>query len=295
MNRELPDVQAGFRKGRGTGDEIANIRWIIEKAREFQKNIYFCFIDYAKAFDCVDHNKLWKILKEMGIPAHLTCLLKNLYAGQEATVRTGLQSMGLQRVRHDWATFIFSPCPWAPKTPQSMLAPYDIGGVFWGFSLKEISWEETLNWRGVWSVERVTKVSWDGEGSHPGWTSLRGGVQAPCWLSLGNWGKEPVLAAGVGAGRDPWWLPQGIPVLGGGWVLQRDVGWRYRWCHSIIPCSAFFKSLVWRHTCPCRSVSRLDEQSIHIWGWVWRDRGKDDNPGHSFASWKKAPRDFLQA
>ena len=77
MNRELPDVQAGFRKGRGTRDQIANIRWIMEKAREFQKNIYFCFIDYAKAFDCVDHNKLWKILKEMGIPDHLACLLRN--------------------------------------------------------------------------------------------------------------------------------------------------------------------------------------------------------------------------
>ena len=89
MNCELPDVQAGFRKGRGTRDQIANIRWIIEKAREFQKNIYFCFIDYAKAFDCVDHNKLWKILKEMGKPDHLICLLRNLYAGQEATVRTG--------------------------------------------------------------------------------------------------------------------------------------------------------------------------------------------------------------
>ena len=89
MNRELPDVQAGFRKGRGTRDLIANIRWITEKAREFQKNIYFCFIDYAKAFDCVDHNKLWKILKEMATPDHLTCLLSNLYAGQEPTVRTG--------------------------------------------------------------------------------------------------------------------------------------------------------------------------------------------------------------
>ena len=89
MNCELPDVQAGFRKGRGTRDQIANIHWIIGKAREFQKNIYFCFIDYVKAFDCVDHNKLWKILKEMGIPDHLTCLLRNLYAGQEATVRTG--------------------------------------------------------------------------------------------------------------------------------------------------------------------------------------------------------------
>ena len=88
-NHELPDVQAGFRKGRGTRDQIANIHWIMEKAREFQKNIYFCFIDYAKAFDCVDHNKLWKILKKMGIPDHLICLLRNLYAGQEATVRTG--------------------------------------------------------------------------------------------------------------------------------------------------------------------------------------------------------------
>ena len=88
-NRELPDVQAGFRKGRGTRDQIANICWIIKKARELQKNIYFCFIDYAKAFNCVDHNKLCKVLKEMGIPDHLTCLLRNLYAGQEATVRTG--------------------------------------------------------------------------------------------------------------------------------------------------------------------------------------------------------------
>ena len=83
VNHELPGVQAGFRKGRGTRDQIANIYWIIEKARKFQKNIYFCFIDYAKAFDCVDYNKLWKILKEMGIPDHLTCLLRNLYAGQE--------------------------------------------------------------------------------------------------------------------------------------------------------------------------------------------------------------------
>ena len=89
VNHELPDVQAGFRKGRGAWDQIANIPWIIEKAREFQRNIYFCFIGYAKAFDCVDHNKLWEILKEMGIPDHLTCLLRNLYAGQEATARTG--------------------------------------------------------------------------------------------------------------------------------------------------------------------------------------------------------------
>ena len=89
MNHELPDVQADFRKGRGTRDQIVNICWIMEKAREFQKSIYFCFINYAKTFDCVDYNKLWKILKEMGIPNHLTCLLRNLYAGQVATVRTG--------------------------------------------------------------------------------------------------------------------------------------------------------------------------------------------------------------
>ena len=88
MNCELPDVQAGFRKDRGTRDQTANIRWIIEKAREFQKNIYFYFSDYAKAFDCVDHNKLWKILQEMGIPDHHTCLLRNLHSSQEATVRT---------------------------------------------------------------------------------------------------------------------------------------------------------------------------------------------------------------
>ena len=89
VNCELPDVQAGFRKGTGTRNQIANIHWIMEKAREFQQNLYFCFIDYTKAFDCVDHNKLGKILKEMGIPDHLTCLLRNLFAGQEATVRTG--------------------------------------------------------------------------------------------------------------------------------------------------------------------------------------------------------------
>ena len=89
VNCELPDVPAGFRKGRGTRDQMANIYWIIQKIRELQKNLYFCFIDYANAFDCMDHNKLWKILKEMGIPDHLTCLLRNLYAGEEATVRTG--------------------------------------------------------------------------------------------------------------------------------------------------------------------------------------------------------------
>ena len=91
MNHELPNVQAGFRKGRGTRDEIANICWIIEKAREFQKNIHFCFIDYAKAFDCVDQNELWKILQEMGVADHLTCLLRNLYAGQEATLELDME------------------------------------------------------------------------------------------------------------------------------------------------------------------------------------------------------------
>ena len=98
MNQELPDIQTGFRKDRGTRDQIANICWIIEKAREFQKNVYFCFIDYAKAFDYVDHKKLWKILKVMGIPDHLTCLLRNLYTGQEATVRS-------RHGRMDWFQF----------------------------------------------------------------------------------------------------------------------------------------------------------------------------------------------
>ena len=101
MNCELPDVQACFRKGRGTIDQIANICWIIKKATEFQKNIYFCCIDYAKAFDCVDHKKLWKILKEMGIPDHHTCLLRNLYAGQEATVRTGHGTIDWFQIRKE--------------------------------------------------------------------------------------------------------------------------------------------------------------------------------------------------
>ena len=111
VNRELPDVQAGFIKGRGTRDQTANIRWVIKKAREFQKNIYFCFIDYTKAFDCVGHKKLWKIFKEMGIPDHLTCLQRNLNSGQEATVRTGHGTT-------DWfqigkgvrQAYILSPC-----------------------------------------------------------------------------------------------------------------------------------------------------------------------------------------
>ena len=111
MNLELPDVQAGFRKGRGTRDQIADICWIIKKAREFQKNIYFCFIDYAKAFDCVDHNKLRKILKDMGIPDHLICLLRNLYAGQEATVRTGHETMDCFQIGKEVRQgCILSPC-----------------------------------------------------------------------------------------------------------------------------------------------------------------------------------------
>ena len=110
LNRELPDVQAGFIKGRGTRDLIANIFWIIKKAREFQKNIYFCFIDYAKAFDGVDHNKLWKILQEMGMPDHLPCLLRNLYAGQETTVRTRHGTDWFQIGKRIRQGCILSPC-----------------------------------------------------------------------------------------------------------------------------------------------------------------------------------------
>ena len=111
VNHELPDVQAGFRKGRGTRDQIANIRWIMEKAKEFQKNIYFCFTDYAKGFDCVDHNHLWKILKEMGIPDHLTCLLRNLYAGQEATVRNGHRTTDWFQIGKGVRQgYVLSPC-----------------------------------------------------------------------------------------------------------------------------------------------------------------------------------------
>ena len=111
MNQELPDVQAGLREGRGTRDQIANIHWIIEKAREFQKSMYLFFINYAKAFNCVDHNNLWKILKEMGIPDHLTCLLRNLYAGQEARVRTGHGTMDCFKIgKGVHQGCILSPC-----------------------------------------------------------------------------------------------------------------------------------------------------------------------------------------
>ena len=107
VNHELWDAQAGFRKGRGTRDQIANIHWIIEKAREFQRNIYFCFIDYAKAFDCVDHNKLWKILQEMRIPDNLTCLLRNLYADQEATVRTGHGTKDRSKLEKEYVKAVY--------------------------------------------------------------------------------------------------------------------------------------------------------------------------------------------
>ena len=111
MNCEILDVQAGFRKGRGTNNQIASICWIIEKAKEFQKNIYFCFIDYAKTFHCVDHNKFWKILKEMGTPDHLTCLQRNLYAGQETTVRTGHGTTDWFQIRKGVCQgYILSPC-----------------------------------------------------------------------------------------------------------------------------------------------------------------------------------------
>ena len=129
VNHELPDVQAGFTKDRGTRDHIANIHWITEKAGEFHKNIYFCFIDYAKAFDCVDHNKLWKILQEMGITDHLICLLSNLYAGQEATVRTG-------RGRNDWFQF---PRNWERSTSRLYLSPCLLYAeyIMWNASLDE--------------------------------------------------------------------------------------------------------------------------------------------------------------
>ena len=122
MNQELPDTQAGFRKGRGTRDQIANIHWIIEKAREFRKNIYF--INYAKVFDCVDRNKLWKILKEMRIPDHLTCLLRNLHAGQEATVRTRYGTMDWFKIgKGVHQGYILSPCLF------NLYAEYIIGNV----------------------------------------------------------------------------------------------------------------------------------------------------------------------
>ena len=126
-NRELPDVQAGFRKGRGTRDQIANIHWIIEKAREFQKNIYFCFIDYAKAFDCVNHNTLWKILQEMQLPDHLTCLLRNLYAGQEAKLELDMEQQTGSKEEKEYVKAVY--CNLAYLT-----------------YMQSISWE-TLGWK----------------------------------------------------------------------------------------------------------------------------------------------------
>ena len=139
MNRQLPDVQPGFRKGRGTRDQIANICWIIKKAREFQKNMYFCFIDYAKAFDCVNHSKLWKILKEMGIPDYVTCLLRNLYAGQEATVRSKHGTMGWFQIGKGVCQgCILSPClfnlyeehiMWNAGLDEAQLESRFLGGI----------------------------------------------------------------------------------------------------------------------------------------------------------------------
>ena len=140
VNRELPDVQAGFRKGtRGTRDQIANIRWMIEKARDFQKNTYFCFIDYTTAFDCVGHNKLWKILKEMGLPDYLTCLLRNLYADQEATVRTGHGIMDwFQTGKGVCQGCILSPCLF------NLYAEYIMqkAGFRWSISWNQDCWEK---------------------------------------------------------------------------------------------------------------------------------------------------------
>ena len=142
VNQELPDVQTGFRKGRGTRDQIANIRWIIEKAREFQKNIYSCFIDYTKIFDCVDHNKLWKILQEMGIPDHLTCLLRNL-AGQEATVRTSHgKTDRFQIGKRVCQGCILSPCLF------SLHAEY----IMQNASLVEAQAEIKITWRNINNV-----------------------------------------------------------------------------------------------------------------------------------------------
>ena len=138
MNNELPDVQPRFRRGRGTRDPIANIRWIIEKAREFQKNIYFCFIDYAKAFDCADHNKLWKILKEMGISDHLTCLLRNLYAGQEATVRTGHGTMDWFQIGKDYVKAVY--CHPAYLTYMQSISCKMPG--WWSTSWNQDCWEK---------------------------------------------------------------------------------------------------------------------------------------------------------
>ena len=138
MNHELPDVQAGFRKGRETRDQMANIRWIMEKSQKFQKNIYFCFIDYAKAFDYVDHNKLWKILQQMGISDHLTCLLRNLYAGQEATVRTGHGTM-------DWFKIGKGVCQGCILSPCFFILYAEY--IIWNAGWIKTAWRNTNNFR----------------------------------------------------------------------------------------------------------------------------------------------------
>ena len=136
MNREVTDAQAGFRKGRGTRDQIANICWIMEKAKEFQKSIYFCFIDYAKAFDHVDHNTLWKILKEMGIPDHLTYLLRNLYAGQEATVRTAHGTTDWFQIGRVRQGCILSPC---------------LFHLYAEYIMRNVGLDEAQNWNQDWN------------------------------------------------------------------------------------------------------------------------------------------------
>ena len=189
MNRELPDVQAGFRKGRGTRDQIDNICWITEKAREFQKNIYFCFTDYAKAFDCVDHNKLWKILKEMRIPDHLSCLLRNLYAGQEATVRTRHRTTDWfqigKRVRQGC---ILSPCLF------NLYAEY----IMWNARLEEAQAGIKTAGRNINNLRYADTTlmaegeelkSMDREAWH---AAVRGIIKSRTWLS--DW-TEPVLGA----------------------------------------------------------------------------------------------------
>ena len=139
MNHELPDVQAGFRKGRGTRDQIAIVRWNVEKAREFQKNIYFCFIDYTKAFDYVDHNKLWKILKEMGITDHFTCLLRNLYAGQEVAVRTRHVIIDRFQIgKGECQCYILSPC-------------------LFNLYVKYIMWNAQSGWTTIWNQDYQEK------------------------------------------------------------------------------------------------------------------------------------------
>ena len=158
MNPELPDVQAGFRKGRGTGCQIANIRWIIEKAREFQKNIYFCFIDYAKAFDCVDHNKLWKVLNEMEIPDHLTCFLRNLYAGQEATVRTG-HGTG-SKLGKEYIKAKKQRCPFGQRSISSRLMLFPVvmqGCESWTIKKAERQRVDAFE---LWCWRRLLRIPW---------------------------------------------------------------------------------------------------------------------------------------